>query len=125
MSTLQSDIAVQYANQIANIVQQMRNIRVNVAEIQAINANTPLGNLWNALNTTALAGDGSLGTADATPVTTHPVDPRVYPALNRGQVSATQLASGLALVLAFDQLMAGTAVSSNGAAPATINALSM
>src|SRR6185437_4356323 len=102
MATLQSDIAVNYANQVIGIVQQLRNLRAACAEIQTINSATPLGNFWNVLNTTALAADGALGTADGAPNTSHAIDTRVYPALSRGQVSATQLASGLALALSLN-----------------------
>lgn len=125
MATLQSDIGISYANQIIQIVQQLRAIRAMCAEIQVINTNTPLGNLWNALNTTALNADGTLGAADATPNNAHPIDTRVYTQLTRGQVSATQLASGLTLVLNVNGLLAGSSISSNLATPGTVDALSM
>lgn len=125
MATLQSDLAINYANQIISLVQQMRNLRTTAAEIQAINTNTPLGNLWNVLSTTALSADGGLGAPNASPNTANPIDTRVYPTLTRGQVSANTLANGLALVISFVNLMNGQAITANGATPATVNTLSM
>ena len=125
MATQQSDLAVSYANQIQSILQQLRAMRVSAQEIKTINTATPLGNWWNVLSTTALATDGSLGTADGSPNTAHPIDSRVYPALTRGQVSATQMASALGLVLNIVDLCAGTAIGANGAAPGTLDSLTM
>lgn len=126
MPTLQSDIAVQYANQLIGLAQQLKNVRAAVAEIVTVNSVTPLGNLFTVLNTTALASDGTLGTADAagSPNSGHPIDPRVYPALSRA-VKSGDLTNALQLVVDFSSFMAGSAISSNGARPANIDAVAM
>lgn len=126
MPTLQSDIAVQYANQLIGLAQQLRSIRAAVSEIVTINATNPLGNLFTVLNTAALAADGSLGTADTpgTPVSGHPIDTRLYPGLSRA-VKSGDLTNALQLVVDFNSFMAGTALSSNGARPANIDAVAM
>lgn len=126
MATQQSDVAVNYANQVQNLVQQLTNIRSQVANIIAVNTVTPLGNLWNKLNTTPLLNDGNLGTADTqgTPVLADYIDPRVYPTINR-TVKASDLANGLQALVDLNTFFQGTAVAANGARPANLNALGM
>jgi hypothetical protein len=124
MSQLQSDTAITYANQTMNLVQQLRILRVSVAELMTINANNPLGNLWNPLKTTGTNADGTLGTADGTPVVTNPIDSRIYPALSR-EASATAIEAALQILVDFNTFLNGTALSANAARPAQINAVSM
>lgn len=124
MATLTSDVAAQYANQVMGLVQQLRSLRVSVAELIVINANNPLGNLWTVLKTTALNADGTLGTADASVVSTDPIDPRVYAALSRA-VKASDLTAALQILVDFNTFLQGTAVAANAARPAQMNAVSM
>ncbi len=126
MSKQQSDIAVDYANQIQSMVQQIANLRAQVNSFLAINAVGPVGNLVNALNTTPLLADGSLGTADTlgTPVSGHYVDPRIYPNLGR-VVKNTDLTNGIGVLTDFQTWSAGTSLATNGARPGQINALGM
>jgi hypothetical protein len=121
-AVLPSDVAVSQVNSIQSLVAQLNGILANVRTIVAVNASNPMGNNWNALNTTALAGDGTLGTADGTPNTAHKIDSRVYTALNRA-VSATDATNGLQCLVDFNAFMNGTAVSANAARPAQVNAL--
>lgn len=124
-ATLQTDTAVKYANQVCSLVQQLQGVLANVEALAAINAANPLSsNFWNLLNTTALAADGSLGTADGTPNTAHDIDPRVYAALARA-VSATQLTQALQVLVDFNAFCQGTAVAANASRPAQINAVAM
>lgn len=126
MATQQSDVAVTYANQVSNLVTQLRQIRKEVAEIVALNTAVPLGNLWNALNTAVLAADGAIGTADTpgTPVNAHYVDPRLYPAINR-VMKNTDLTNALQVLVDFAAFCAGTSLATNGARPAQMDAVSM
>jgi hypothetical protein len=126
MATLQSDTAVGYGNTVMLLVQQLRAIRAQAAEIVTLNATTPLGNLWNALSTTPLLVDGTLGVADTAqvPVLTHPIDTRVYTALNRA-VKASDLSNALQELVDFVAFCAGTAIALNGARPSNTNAVSM
>lgn len=124
MSVLQSDVAVNNSNQVITLVQQMAALGKQAAAIMAVNTSSPIANLWNVLNTTVLASDGTLGTADGTPNTAHPVDPRVYPAISR-TVSPTGLTQALQVLADFNTFMAGTAVSANAARPAQVNAVAM
>lgn len=126
MATQQSDITVSYANQVQNLIQQICQIRDQAAALVAKNTTTPLGNMWNKLNTTPLLNDGNLGTADTqgTPVLADYIDPRVYPALNR-TVKASDLTNGLQALVDFGSFCGGSALSANGARPGNLNALGM
>jgi len=124
MTLQQSDISINYANQVIGLVQQIANLRASVSNFLTINTVNPLGTLWNDLNTTVLNGDGSLGTADQSPVSGHYVDPRVYTALNR-TVKNTDLANALQVVSEFNTFCSGADTPSDGARPAFINAVAM
>ena len=124
MSFLQSDDAVTYVNQVCQLVGQIKAMRQTVAELITVNANNPIGNLWNVLKTTALNADGTLGTADGSVVAANPIDPRVYPALNRA-VSQNALNNALQILVDFNTFCNGTQVAANAARPAQINAVSM
>lgn len=126
MAQLTSDVAVANANQVMTLVQLLKQLRQQLAELVTVNANNPLGNLWNTLNTTAVLSDGELGTADAagTPNAAHPIDPRVYPALSR-LVKSSDLTNALQVLVDLQTFLAGTATTANAARPAQINAVSM
>jgi len=123
MAQLQSDTAVKYANQVVGLAAQLANIRDQVNALLALNSVQPLGNLWNALNTTAQAADGTLGTADGAPNTAHPIDTRVYAALGKA-VSATALSNGLQLLTEFQTFSTGATTASDASRPAFIDTLS-
>lgn len=117
-----ADVAVVEANALMSICQQIRNLQTQIQGLLAYNAASPLGTPWSALNTAATASDGQLGTADGSPNTSHIIDTRVYPLLNRA-VSETQLVQALQIVVDFNAFCAGTAVGANAARPAQLNAV--
>lgn len=124
MTIQQSDIAINYANQVMNLVQQIANVRTATATLIGINAVVPLGNFWNALNTTALNADGSLGTADNSPVNGHYIDSRIYTNINR-TVKNTDLSNALQVLSEFNTFCSGADTSSDGARPAFIDNVSL
>jgi hypothetical protein len=125
MATQQSDIAIQYANQVQSLVAQLVALRQQIAGIVTVNAANPLAsNFWNVLNTTALAADGSLGTADGSPNTAHKIDSRLYPALNRS-ISATDLANGLQILVDLQTFFTGAQPEAVAGRPAQMDALGM
>lgn len=124
MAQVQSDLAVSYANQVMSLIQQLRGMRQVIAELVTVNANNPLGNLWNVLRTTALAADGQLGTADGTVVAANPIDPRVYPAISR-TASQTALNNALQILVDFNSFCAGSSLGANASRPAQIDAVAM
>jgi hypothetical protein len=126
MATQPSDVAINYANQVINMVKQLQGLRASLADLLVVNTNNPLGNQWNVLNTTALTSDGQVGTADTpgTPVNGHYIDPRLYPAIGR-LVKNTDLANGLSLLVSLNSFLAGTQINAAGTTPAFIDALAM
>lgn len=122
MPRLQSDIAVDYANQVMGCVQQLRNLLASITPITGLNATSPLGNLWTALQTTATLADGTLGTADAaqTPNSAHVIDTRIYTALGR-DVKSGDLSNALAVLIDFQTFMAGGELVPNGARAGNVN----
>lgn len=124
MATLQADIAVNYANQVMSITQQLRNVLAAITPITGVNATKPLGTLWTALQTTAVLADGTLGAADAsqTPNAAHPIDPRIYTQLNRA-VKSGDLTNALQVLVDFQAFMAGTLEepAGNGARAGNVN----
>src|ERR1700743_3866324 len=101
MTLQQSDITVNYANQVMVAVQQIASLRSIVSALLAFNNVNPLATLWNELNTTALNADGSLGTADGTPTSGHYIDSRVYPAVSR-VIKNTDLSNALQVLTEFN-----------------------
>lgn len=124
MTIQQSDIAINYANQVMNLVQQIANVRTATATLIGINTVVPLGNFWNALNTTALNADGSLGIADQVPANGHYVDSRVYPNISR-TVKNTDLSNALQVLSEFNTFCSGADTPSDGARAAFIDNVSL
>ncbi len=81
-----------------------------------------VANTLNALSTAALNADGTLGTADGTPNNTHPIDTRIYTALQHA-VSANQIASVKTVEDAFVTLINGSAVSAQVGARGILNSV--
>ena len=110
------------ANALIAIAQDLQALESSIADIVAINNVTPLGNQFVNLNTTALLADGSLGTADASPVQTDPIDTRVYPTL-KVALSYLQLTQLLTMAISTGNFLNGQAVSANGTIPALLAAV--
>jgi hypothetical protein len=70
----------------------------------------------HAMATAPLNADGTLGTADATPVAGNPIDPRVVPNFSQVQ-SAYNYDAGYALLVQFQNLFKGLAVTTTPTAP--------
>lgn len=121
MPTAQTQ-AIQNANAIIGLAQQLL-----VLYSQIVTAN----NAWNddgsltivdALATCAQNTDGSLGTADASPVTTHPIDTRVAAntALSRA-VSASNISSCLTQLNSVVSFVNGNAVAATTGVRSLLN----
>lgn len=126
MATAPVDIAISQANQITSFCVQL-NQMLNLAKaLQSQNAVTPFATAWNALKTAVLAADGTLGTADGSPVQTNPIDTRVagYGALQRNNSSA-DFQGGLQAVVDFVTFMSGAQVNANAARQAQVNKVSL
>ena len=121
MSTTLQTQALQIANTLINISQSLYQLENNINLISTQFTQLTLGNVFNAMPTTAVNADGSLGTADATPVSGHVIDTRLVPGLNRA-ISATDLATLNTLAQAVAQLLSGgTVPAQQGEAPQLLN----
>lgn len=67
---------------------------------------------WAAMATAALNADGTLGTADSAPVSTHPIDNRYYAALARSTTSGNYV-NAVSMLEALQAFLTGGAVSSS------------
>jgi hypothetical protein len=101
------------ANQCIAIMGQFQALWATVNEFVTQYNDQATSTTWAAMSTTAQASDGTLGTADGTPNTAHPIDTRVYTALNRA-ISDTNLVNAVALMQAFQNfLTSGTVTAAN------------
>lgn len=114
MADTKQSKAIAAANNALAIAQQLSNIRNAINILLTENTNNGYTTTWSSFATAPFNADGSLGTADSTPNTAHPIDTRVTGLAGLANaVSETQLAN---LVLAFQQLQnffGNTAVTTN------------
>lgn len=106
--------AIAAANGIIGIAQQLSSLRSTINAFVAPYNSEGYSTVWNNLATAALNADGSLGTADASPNTSHPIDTRV--AANQGllkAVSATQLVNAVAMIEQLQNFFGNLAVTQN------------
>jgi hypothetical protein len=116
-ATLQTQ-AIQIANGLMSIAQQLASIKGSIDMLATQYTQLTLSGVFNAMHTAPVNADGSLGTADLSPVLTNPIDTRVaaQSTLTR-TILATDLASLNTLVQAVSTLLAGSAVSQQGQSP--------
>jgi hypothetical protein len=89
--------AIVRANQLIGLCQTLQTTRSSITDfIKAYNSEG-YSTVWAGLATAAQNPDGSLGTADGSPNTAHPIDTRVITGLNAA-VSETQLVAGVTLL---------------------------
>ena len=123
MAATSQSQAVAIANNLIGIAQSLYGLQTSIqqatGQFTQLTLATPLG----AMATTAVNTDGSLGTADATPVSGHVIDTRVITSLNRA-VSATTIESLVTLLQAVNTLLSGSTVSQQGQAPQVLAQLS-
>lgn len=114
-ATLQSQ-AIQIANGLIAVGQSLAAAKAQIdalgTQYTALALGTPLG----ALATTVVNTDGSLATADVSPVSGHVIDTRVITAMTRA-ISATDIGSLLTGLQAVSTLLAGSATAQQGQMP--------
>jgi hypothetical protein len=114
-ATTQSQ-AVAAANTLLAIAVELANIQAAITQATTQYTQLAMGSTLAAMATAASNADGSLGTADPSPVSGHVIDTRVLPNLSRA-VSATDLGTLVTLVSAVATLLNGTAPATQGEAP--------
>lgn len=120
-ATLQSQ-ALQVANQLMSLSQQLLGIYQQMVILDAAWSDDAAATVIAAMATTALNADGSAGTADATPNAAHPINLVTYPTLSRA-VSSTQIAQAKTIMDGIVAYVGGQAVSTQVGARAILNAV--
>lgn len=106
--------AINGANDLLSVMQQLQQVRATVDNFvrQYVAANYSAE--WNAFPTAIAATDGSLGTADGSPNTVHPIDTRVATMANLLiPLSAANLVNGVAIFQALQNFFTGGVVATS------------
>jgi hypothetical protein len=112
--------AIQNANTIVSLSQQLFNLSAAITQANQAWQNNGSGGILAAMGTVALNADGSLGTADVVPVISHPLNPATYPGLARA-LSSNQYASLLTIINNIPTYVGGTQVNATSGVPGTLS----
>jgi hypothetical protein len=118
-ATVQSQ-AIGAANSSISGAQQIMTLYQQLTALQNVWTDVNVGATLNALGTVSLNADGSLGSADATPNTAHPIDPNKYPSMSRA-LSSTQITQIKSILDGIVTYIQGGAVTTQPAARAILN----
>lgn len=115
--TLETQVAG-IMNTVLGLVAQASDLKVAIDRLSATWSSLGGGTAANAFPTAASTTTGGLGTADATPVSTHVIDTRVAPGtlVNRA-VSPSDLGAMLTYLQGLSSAINGTAIAANATAP--------
>ncbi len=102
--------AVAAAAAVETIAQQLSALRATIENLVTEYNSEGYSTTWGNLATAALNADGSLGTADGTPTSGHPIDTRVVAGLPKA-VSASQLVAGVTMIEQLQNFFSNAAVS--------------
>lgn len=103
MAQTPQQAAVDAANELISLAQQARTLSDNTDAFLKRNTSEAYGAIWGAMQTAAVNSDGSIGTVDSNPVTTHPI---VGPALSPINRSSNTLALGLQFLTDYQTFVA-------------------
>jgi hypothetical protein len=109
MPATEQSQAIGMANQAIAIMGQFQALRATVNEFVTQYNDQGTSTIWNNLGTVAQNTDGSLGAADGSPNTAHPINTGTYTTLNRATSAAT-LENAVALMEAFQSFLTNSAV---------------
>jgi hypothetical protein len=103
--------AIAFGNAMLSLANQMTGLRAAVNDLVTQYNSESHSAVWTALATAPLNTDGSLGAADGSPNTAHPIDTRVAAnsGLNRA-VSETQLVAMVTFMMDFQKFLTNQAV---------------
>src|SRR4029077_14269975 len=106
--------AINGANDLLFVMQQLQQVRATVDNYVRQYTASNYSAAWNAAATAAQNTDGSLGTADGTPNTAHPIHTRLAGAANLSiPISAANLVNGVALLQALQAFFTNGAVATS------------
>jgi len=120
MATLEQQVST-LANTLIQLGASAVALKKQIDDSSAAWTNLGAANLLNNFNTAAATSSGGLGTADATPNVTHPIDTRTGSGSQLVQaMSSTQLATLLTSLQGISSVIGGAAVAINGATVPTL-----
>lgn len=122
MSATPQSQAIQTANQIMSLSQQLLGIYQQMVILDAAWTDDAVATTIAAMATTALNADGSPGTADGSPNVAHPINLATYPTLSRA-VSSNQIGQAKTIMDGIVAYVGGSAVSTQAGARAILNAV--
>lgn len=114
MSATKEAAAINGANAMIQLAQQIANLRASINAFVTQYSDEGFSTVWSNLATAALNTDGSPGTVDGSPNTTHPIDTRAT--ANSGlskAVSQTQLVNGVSMLEQMQNFFTNVAVTQN------------
>ncbi len=97
MSDTKQSRAINAANSLMAIAQQLSGLRATINQFVTQYNSEGYSGVWSSLPTAAQNADGSLGAADGASTPGHPIDTRIVTALNKA-VTAAMLTSGVTLI---------------------------
>jgi hypothetical protein len=115
--------AIVVANGLTSAAQELIGLFKALATLDQQWTDWGAANILAAMGTVAVNTDGSLGTADATPNTSHPLNPTTYPSLV-STLSSTQIGQLKTILDGVETYVSGGAVTQQAGARAILNAAS-
>lgn len=109
MADTKQSRAVAAANALIGINQQLVALMASIDNFVKAYNSEGYSTVWSNLPTCAQNADGSLGTADSTPTSGHPINTATIPALLKA-VPATQLVSGVTMIEQLQNFFGNVAV---------------
>jgi hypothetical protein len=122
MSATPNTQAIQVANLIMSLSQQLLGIYQQMLNADAAWTDNAVATTIAAMGTTALAADGTIGAADGSPNVAHPINLTTYPSLQRA-VSSNQIAQAKTIMDGIVNYVGGQAVTTQAGARAILNAV--
>lgn len=112
MAVTKQDQAVAGANTLISLMGVFRGLRAQVNDLITAYTNEGWSTVWAAFPTALQNADGTLGTADGAPNTTHPVDTRVVTGLAKS-VTETQLVNAIVCLQQLQKFLTNQAVATS------------
>lgn len=104
--------AITAANTVIALAQQLAILRSSINDFVTAYNSEGYSNVWNALPTATQNTDGSLGTADGSPNTAHPINTGTVTTLAKA-VSATQLVNAVSMLEQLQNFFGNAEVTQN------------
>ena len=108
--SLKQDAAVQAANNVISFAAQLKSLRQAINDFVTQYNGEGYSTTWAALATAPYNANGTLGTADVSPVVSNPIDTRVAGQVLAKAVSKNQLVNGVVLLQQLQNFFTNVAV---------------